>query len=160
MIAFARWLPAALLSLACITPVRVAAAPATVIKGNHVMVSFGGEQAPHARITFNKNRAAREAILIETFQVGAPGSKLTILVDNDANPVFAHTFTIDDCKAGTKGNACTIRIGGQDAMPGVLRNRFSNGRVSHIRIETGDATDMSQDAVLEGFAGAIKGKSQ
>ena len=45
------------------------------IQGNHVVLTFGTDDKPYAQITFPKDRAAREAVTIETFRAGGAGSK-------------------------------------------------------------------------------------
>lgn len=135
-----------------------AASGAIVLKGNHVIVSYGSETGPRARITFNKNRAAREALLVETFDVGAAGSVLSIMLDENATPLLAHTFAAEECKGSGKAARCTIRVGGSTTMPGLLRDGFGRGRISRLVIKTGETTDMSETAELGGFAKAMQPK--
>ena len=145
----------ALAGLSALAPAH--AAPVD-IKGNHVMVAFGGETGPHARITFSKDRAAREGLVFETFQAGGAGSTLTLHVDQDTAPIFSHTFTKEECTGEPKSQHCTVLIGRKAAMPGTLRNRFSHGRISRIKIESGGAVEMSQEVELKGFGRAVGGR--
>lgn len=147
----------ALALVAILAAAPASAEPVSVIKGNHVMVAYGAEQGPHARITFSKDRAARDGLAFETFAAGGTGSTLTLYVDQDSAPIFTHTFAAAECTGEPKSQHCTIQIARKDAMPGTLRNRFSHGRISRIKIETGGAVEMSQEVELNGFGRAVRG---
>ena len=146
-----RHLPALLALLTiCVWP---DAGRALVIKGNQVIIDYGGESEPHARVVFYKDRAARQGVTIETFRAGVAGSKLTILVDEKI--LFSHTFTAADCARKNGSESCALAINGRDEMSGRLRNQFRRGQVSRLQLETGGVMSMTYDVPLQGFTRAM-----
>ena len=118
------------------------------------MLTYGAEQQPHARITFNKDRAARQGVMIETLQAGAAGSKLSVLVDR--TPLFEHVFTADECKQENGKPRCSIAINARDLMSGKVRDAFRRGKISRLQLETGGVMSMQHDADLQGFSRAMR----
>lgn len=126
---------------------------ALVIKGNQVIIDYGAEPEPHARVVFYKDRAARQGVTIETFRAGVAGSKLTILVDQKI--LLNYTFTAADCRRDNGSDSCSVAINGRDEMSGRLRDRFRRGQVSRLQLETGGVMSMTYDVPLEGFTRAM-----
>lgn len=126
---------------------------ALVIKGNQVIIDYGAEPEPRARVVFYKDRAARLGVTIETFRAGVAGSKLTILVDDKI--LFDYTFTAADCRRDNGTDSCSLAINGHDEMSGRLRNRFRRGQVSRLQLETGGVMSMTFDVPLQGFTRAM-----
>ena len=131
-------------------------AHATMLQGNHVVLTFGTDDKPHAQITFPKDRAAREGVTIETFRAGGAGSKVAILVDTDNKPVFERSFSAEECTQDKGISHCAISIGALASPAAVLRDRFRRGLVCHLKIETGGSMSMSVDAPLNGFTKAMQ----
>ncbi len=146
-------------SIAYVLPVlSFLAAPvpsrAAVLDGTNVVIAYGGDAGPHARVTFSKNRAASQALKIETFLAGVAGSKLSIFVDADPTPVFVHTLTDGECIFENEKSHCTITLPGRVAAYGRLLRGFRVGRVGRLQVETGGVMAMSHTSGLAGFTRA------
>ena len=132
------------------------AAEAFAIRGNHVIVGYGAPPSPHARIVFNKNRAARQGVTIETIDAGAAGSKLSVLIDQKV--LFAHTFAPHECKLVGQKSACATSINSRDVMSARVRDGFRRGRISRLQLETGGVMSMQRDVELTDYQRATRGR--
>ncbi len=126
------------------------AAPPT-LSGNNLLLDFGSNDGPHAVVTINKNRAATAALKIETFRAGVAGSKISIMIDNDAAPMFTHIFTKDECKIEGDRNYCATTVVGRVPEYGRLLNGFRKGSVSRLELQTDGTMNMSHVSTLAGF---------
>ncbi len=126
------------------------------IRDNDVVLTYGELKGGHAIVTFDKNRAAKTALKIETFLAGVAGSKVSIFIDKDPNAIFFHTLTTDECRFGEQGSTCIIVLQGRVAAYGRLIHGFRNGRISRLQIETGGVMAMSHTASLNGFKQATQ----
>lgn len=126
-------------------------AASPTIFGNNVLLDFGSKDGPHAVVTINKNRAATAALKIETFGTGVAGSRISIMIDNNAAPMFTHIFTKEECKMQDDRNYCATSVLGRVPEYGRLLTGFRKGSVSRLELETGGAMDMSHVLTLAGF---------
>ncbi len=142
------------LAIAAAWPVQAAEQP--VLRENGVVLEYGSEKGPRAVLTFDKNRAAKAALTVETFLAGVAGSKVSIFVDKDPKPAFTHIFSNEECRFEAERSHCTVVLGGRVTAYGRLLDNFRRGRMSKLQVETGGVMAMSHETTLLGFSNAYR----
>jgi hypothetical protein len=140
-------LAAAAASLALSTvPVPASAAPVTL--------TLGDPAARHVTFTFAQDRAAADALVIETRRVGNPGAALRIWIDNSPVALVDRVLTAEDCRFDDAGASCRVTVDGTTGAYARFVASFQRGRTAHVTVQNAGVMEMQDDLSLTGFTAA------
>ena len=130
------------------------ASTASGVCADPVTLAFGGEGIRRASIVFGDDRAAPDALVIETQRAGNPGAQLRIWIDKSSTPLVDKILTSVECSFGDAGATCRLEIdGGSDEYARFVTS-FTHGLVARIEVQNAGVMEMTDDISLIGFAAA------
>lgn len=140
-----------LLAAAFALPTLAAASAAAAAP---VMLMLGDPAARHVTFTFGPDRAASDALVIETRRVGNPGAALRIWIDNSPVALVDRILTADDCRFDDGGATCRIAVDGSTGAYARFVTAFRRGRTAHVTVQNAGVMEMQDDLSLTGFTAA------
>jgi hypothetical protein len=130
------------------------ALPAVPAAAAPVALTLGDPAARHVTFTFGPDRAAPDALVIETRRVGNPGAALRIWIDNSPVALVDRVLTADDCRFDDAGAACRVTVDGTSGTYARFVTSFRRGRTAHVTVQNAGVMEMQDDLSLTGFTAA------
>ena len=120
----------------------------------------GDPSGRNAVLSFDQDNNGRvTALRIETHQVGDPGAKLSIWVDQSRSRLFSRILTTADCKYGDDGARCRLVIDRKNPDYRRFVVAFKLGKTAHIEVQNAAVMEMSNDISLAGFMRKFRSQS-
>ncbi len=134
---------------------------AVSVVDNYVTVSVGDAGGARAQFRFVKERGSREALVIATCAAGAAGAKLAISAGDAATPIYAHTFTAEECRQKDGADACVVMVPRETAAARQLTRAFYRNKSGRVRVATqGGAMMLDKELALDGFSRMMRDKAK
>jgi hypothetical protein len=137
--------------LAATLTLTMPALPATAAP---VALTLGDPAARHVTFTFGADRAAPDALVIETRRVGNPGAALRIWIDNSPVALVDRVLTADDCRFDDAGATCRVTVDGTTGSYARFVTSFRRGLTAHVTVQNAGVMEMQDDLSLAGFTAA------
>jgi hypothetical protein len=121
-----------------------ALAPSFSEAGQPAQLMAGDPSGAHVSFAFGA-----KDLRIETHQVGNPGAKLSIWVDQSGKRLFSRFLTADDCKFGDDGARCRLVFPEHSLDYSRFVVAFRRGRTAHVEVENAAVMQMSKNISLK-----------
>jgi hypothetical protein len=122
-----------------------------------VSLMFRAEGERQASLIFGEDRAAPDALVIETHRVGNPGARLRIWIDSSPTALVEMILGPEQCSFGDDGASCRIEIAGGSTSYNRFVDSFKRGLEVHVEIRNANVMEMTDDISLVGFTAAYDG---
>jgi hypothetical protein len=117
-------------------------------------LAFEDAEGRQVMFTFAEDRAAPDALVIETRRFGNPGAAIMIWIDQSTDPLATMILDAGDCSYNDDGAACRLAVAGDSADYVRFVEAFRLGRTAHVEVRNANLAEMRDDVPLDGFAAA------